>query len=87
MQAIPRCAGIQTGHASAIRRAQVERDGSLTPLVTGLTFPTALMAGRDGAFYVSNCGYHCDDQATGESLGVGQVLRISIAGAQAESLQ
>jgi hypothetical protein len=69
------------------RLVRIESDGSLTPLVTGLTFPTALIAGRDGAFYVANCGYHCDDQATGESLGVGQVLRISIAGADAESLQ
>jgi hypothetical protein len=69
------------------RLVRIERDGSLTPLVTGLTFPTALIAGRDGAFYVSNCGYHCDDRATGESLAVGQVLRISIAGADAESLQ
>ena len=68
------------------RLVRVERNGSLTPLVTGLTFPTALMAGRDGAFYVSNCGYHCDDETTGESLGVGQILRISIAGAEAESL-
>lgn len=59
---------------------RVETDGSLTPLVTGLTFPTALLAGRDGALYVSNCGYHCDDPATGASLGVGQVLRVSISG-------
>lgn len=49
----------------------IEKDGSLTPLVTGLAIPTALIAGRDGAFHVSNCGYHCDDQTTGATLGVG----------------
>jgi hypothetical protein len=51
--------------------------------VTGLAFPTALVAGRDGAFYISNCGYHCDDQATGASLEAGQVLRVSIRGVHA----
>jgi hypothetical protein len=65
------------------RLVRVEPDGTLTPLVTGLAFPTALIAGRDGAFYISNCGYHCDDQATGASLEVGQVLRVSIRGVHA----
>ena len=63
---------------------RIERDGSLTPLVTGLAFPSALAAGPDGAFYVSNCGYHCDNLESGESLGAGQVLRISIRGVRAE---
>lgn len=66
------------------RLVRVERDGSLTPLVTGLAFPTALVAGPDGAFYVSNCGYHCDDLEGGNSLGAGQVLRVSIRGAPAD---
>lgn len=65
------------------RFVRVESDGTLTPLVTGLAFPTALVAGRDGAFYISNCGYHCDDPATGASLGAGQVLRVSIRGVEA----
>jgi hypothetical protein len=69
---------------TAGRLVRIETDGSLTPLVTGLAFPTALIAGRDGAFYVSNCGYHCDDQATGATLGVGQVLRISVEGVVAD---
>jgi len=64
---------------TAGRLVRIEADGTLTPIVTGLTFPTALIAGRDGAFYISNCGYHCDDRATGASLQVGQVLRISAA--------
>lgn len=68
---------------SAGRLVRVEPDGTITPLVTGLAFPTALMAGRDGAFYISNCGYHCDDQATGASLEAGQVLRVSIRGVEA----
>jgi sugar lactone lactonase YvrE len=67
------------------RLVRVEPDGDLTPLVTGLAFPTALVAGRDGAFYISNCGYHCDDQATGASLEAGQVLRVSIRGVKADA--
>lgn len=67
------------------RLVRVESDGTLTPLVTGLAFPTALLAGRDGAFYVSNCGYHCDDRATGETLAVGQILRVTIPGVTADS--
>ena len=69
---------------TAGRLVRIERDGTLTPLVTGLAFPSALAAGPDGAFYVSNCGYHCDDLESGESLGAGQVLRISIRGVRAE---
>jgi len=65
------------------RLVRIERDGSVKSLVTGLAFPTALIAGRDGAFYVSNCGYHCDDPATGASLEAGQVLRVTIDGAPA----
>jgi hypothetical protein len=70
---------------TAGRLVRVEQDGSLTPLLTGLAFPTSLVAGRDGAFYLSNCGYHCDDPATGASLAAGQVLRVTIDGAQAEA--
>ena len=69
---------------TAGRLVRIERDGSITPLVTGLAFPSALVAGPDGAFYVSNCGYHCDDLESGESLGVGQVLRVTIRGVRAE---
>jgi hypothetical protein len=70
---------------TAGRLVRVEPDGTLTPLLTGLTFPTSLVAGRDGAFYLSNCGYHCDDPATGASLAAGQVLRVTIEGAPADA--
>jgi hypothetical protein len=68
------------------RLLRIEPDGSVTPVVTGLAFPTALIAGHDGAFYVSNCGYHCDDhsQPTFPSLHAGQVLRITVRDARAE---
>ncbi|MCE3285159.1 MAG: repeat containing protein, partial [Steroidobacteraceae bacterium] len=58
------------------RLLRLDADGAVTPLVTGLAFPTALLAGRDGSFYVSNCGYHCRD-------GAGEVLRITVPGAAA----
>ena len=67
------------------RLVRIEPDGTLTPLVTGLAFPTALVAGRDGAFYISNCGYHCDDRATGASLAAGQVLRVTVPGVEASA--
>jgi sugar lactone lactonase YvrE len=69
---------------TAGRLVRVEQDGSLTTLLTGLAFPTSLVAGRDGSFYLSNCGYHCDDPATGASLAAGQVLRVTIDGARSE---
>lgn len=67
------------------RLVRIERDGALTPLVTGLAFPTALIGGPDGAFYISNCGYHCDDRSTGASLAAGQVLRVVIQGVKADA--
>ena len=69
------------------RLLRVERDGSLTPLVTNLSFPTALIAGHRGEFYISNCGYHCDDLTNAPvsrpSLGAGQVLKVEIEGHRA----
>ncbi len=62
---------------SAGRLVRVEPDGSLTEIVTGLAFPTSLITGRNGEFYISNCGYHCDDPpGSGVSAGAGQVLRV-----------
>jgi hypothetical protein len=46
--------------------AQYQR-GTRTTLVTGLTRPTGLVAGEDGALYISN---------RGTSAGVGQVIRF-----------
>ena len=64
---------------------RVERDGSVTPILTGLAFPTALVAGRDGAFYVTNCDYGCNDRtnfpAALPSLRAGQVLKVKLADA------
>lgn len=72
---------------TAGRLVRVERDGSLTPILTGLAFPTALIAGPDGDFYVTQCGYHCDDRSTFPpalpSLRAGQVLRVRIPGSPA----
>jgi hypothetical protein len=71
---------------SAGRLVRVERNGSLTPILTGLAFPTALIAGRDGAFYVTNCGYACNDRtnfpAALPSLRAGQVLKVKLGGGQ-----
>jgi plastocyanin len=48
---------------------RVNHDGSVTPIVIGLMFPTAMDFGPDGALYVSNYGNEAND-------GQGQVLRI-----------
>jgi len=70
------------------RLVRVERNGTLTPIVTGLAFPSALLAGRRGEFYISNCGYHCDDRsnfpASLPSLQSGQVLKVVIPGGDAD---
>ena len=56
------------GTGSLVR---VDPDGSIVPIVTGLVFPSAIVRGPDGAFYVSECGYHC-------APGDGRVLRIDL---------
>jgi hypothetical protein len=73
---------------TAGRLVRIEKNGALTPLVTGLAFPTALIAGRNGEFYVTNCGYHCDDRSefppTLTPLNSGQVLKVTIAGTRSD---
>jgi hypothetical protein len=73
---------------TAGRLVRVERNGSLTPIVRNLTFPSALIAGADGEFYISNCGYHCDDRSgfppTLTSLKAGQILRVHMEDSDAE---
>jgi hypothetical protein len=73
---------------SAGRVVRIERDGSLTPIVTNLSFPTALIAGPGGEFYVSTCGYHCDDRSAFPpkltSLKTGEILRVHLASSDAE---
>jgi len=48
---------------------RVKRHGPAETIVSGMTFPTGMTVGHDGAFYVSNQGF-------GFGEGQGQVLRI-----------
>jgi hypothetical protein len=61
-------AGGPTPGTGAIVR--VRRHGPPVTIVSGLTFPTGMTVGPDGAFYVSNQGF-------GFQAGEGQVLRIT----------
>ena len=56
------------GTGSLVR---VDADGSVVPIVSGLTFPSALTRGPEGALYMSVCGYHC-------LPGQGQILRVAV---------
>jgi hypothetical protein len=49
---------------------RVDPDGTIVPIVTGLDFPSAVVRGPDGAFYISDCGFHCNP-------GAGRVLRVT----------
>ena len=60
-------AGGPTPGTGAIVR--VNQYGAPKTVVSGLTFPTGMTVGRDGAFYVSNQGF-------GFGAGQGQILRI-----------
>jgi hypothetical protein len=60
-------AGAPTPGTGTIVR--VNRHGSSETVVSGLTFPTGMTVGPDGAFYVSNQGF-------GFGAGQGQILRI-----------
>lgn len=55
------------GHGGEVQR--VNPDGTVTPVVIGLMFPTAMDFGPDGALYVSNYGNEANE-------GQGQILRI-----------
>jgi hypothetical protein len=70
------------------RLVRVEVNGALTEIVSGLAFPTALLAGTHGEFYISNCGYHCDDLSNFPprriSLETGQVVKVVIPGVEAD---
>jgi hypothetical protein len=50
---------------------RVGRDGSREVISAGLTFPTSLRFGPDGALYVSNKGYNLPPRS-------GEILRIAI---------
>jgi hypothetical protein len=62
-------AGGPTPGTGAIVR--INRHGPPTTVFSGLTFPTGMTVGPDGAFYVSNQGF-------GFPAGGGQILRIQI---------
>lgn len=53
------------------RVVRVTRSGALEPVVTGLTFPTAMTFGPDGDLYVSNFGFAFPP-------GSGQIVRVHI---------
>jgi plastocyanin len=55
------------GHGGEVQR--VNPDGTVTPIVVGLMFPTAMTFGPDGALYVANYGNEAND-------GQGQLLRV-----------
>jgi plastocyanin len=48
---------------------RVNRDGTTTPVLTNLVYPTALRTGPDGALYLTNFGNE-------SNAGQGQVLRV-----------
>jgi hypothetical protein len=59
------------GTGSLVR---LDNNGNAETLVAGLNFPSALVRGPDGAFYISACGYHC-------SPGDGGILRVTVSDA------
>ncbi len=66
-QPFPGPAAIGTGQIVRVRD-----DGSLKTIATGLTFPTAMTFGPDGALYVSNVGFGVP------VAGAGQIVRIDV---------
>jgi hypothetical protein len=59
------------------RVARVTRSGGLEPVVTGLTFPTAMTFGPEGDLYISNFGF-------GFPPGAGEILRVHLGGGHKE---
>jgi hypothetical protein len=59
------------GHGDIVK---VKPDGSKTVVVSGLSLPTAMTFGPDGALYVSNIGF---GPPPSKPNGPGQVLRIT----------
>jgi hypothetical protein len=58
------------------RLLRLSRSGKIEKtriIACGLTFPTSMTIGPDGAFYISNVGYGVDPTA-----GLGEVMRIPI---------
>ena len=51
------------------RIVRIDPNGSQTVIATGLSFPTAMTFGPDGALYVSNFGF---------AAGIGQIVRVEV---------
>jgi hypothetical protein len=60
----------QIGTGKVVR---IDPDGSQTTVVTGLSFPTAMTFGPDGALYISNLGFGVPP------FGLGQILRADLS--------
>ena len=56
------------GTGSLVR---ITSSGNKVSVLDNLTFPSAITLGPDGAFYISECGYHC-------AAGAGRILRVEI---------
>jgi hypothetical protein len=52
------------------RLVRVSETGNHQTVLGGLTFPSAVIRGPDNAFYISECGYHCQP-------GEGRILRVT----------
>ncbi len=56
------------GTGSLVR---LDSGGNAETILSGLVFPSGLTRGPDGAFYISECGYHC-------APGDGRILRVVV---------
>ena len=56
------------GTGSLVRQ---RRSGEWETVVSNLTFPSSVAIGPDGAFYITECGYHCGP-------GDGRILRVAL---------